>query len=265
MIESSTPASNSNATEELFHTNLLRLQADQLLSESLLPLCSQTGFLDKEVKWSKDVQRYLEGVQNIVRKMDAADLSPDNVRMNDRAKKDGGGDGGPTEKLSEQKFWVELHSDKAKRHLEAANNCGDGGPEKWIFHFPGGHHLQMSSINSYAAFGAGLTTATANANVIPTVDLAVLLPVKNRSDDEDDSEAMISGKDYMSGRYFDVSLFCIESSHEYGFQSLISFVNWLISFEHANMIETKHSRSTFSQISISKEATEGHRISACCK
>lgn len=205
MIEATSTASNANATEELYHTNLLRLQAEQLLSESILPLCSQTGYLDKEVKWCKDVQEYIETVRNTIRKVNAVDLSPSDVKLKQNQKE---AESDITVKLSEQKFWIELQSDKAKRHLESYNkssddNDTDQAKDDWSFHFPGGEHLQTSTINSYAAYGAGLTTATANANVTPTVDLAVLLPAKNRNDD-DDADAMISGKDYMNGRYFDV-------------------------------------------------------------
>lgn len=203
-------ASNTNATQELYHTNLLRLQAEQLLSESVLPLCSQTGFLDKEVKWSKDVQEYIDIVQDTIKKIDAVDLSPDDVRLNSSNNNNNNN----TKNIGNDNFWIALHSDKAKRHLEAStkrNGGDDKNNDKWKFLFPGGEYLHTSSINSYAAYGAGLTTATANANVIPTVDLAVLLPVKDRmdgSDDDDaddDAAAMISGKDYLNGRYFDVS------------------------------------------------------------
>ena len=61
-----TPSVASTATEELYYTNLLRLQATQLLSESVLPLSSQTGLLKDEVKWSKDVHAYIETVQNTI-------------------------------------------------------------------------------------------------------------------------------------------------------------------------------------------------------
>ena len=206
MSEANSTASNANATEELYHTNLLRLQAEQLLSESILPLCSQTGYLDKEVKWCRDVQEYIETVRNTIHKVNAVDLSPNDVKLRQQNQKEV--ESVITTKLSEQKFWIELQSDKAKRHLESYNKSSndidkDQAKDAWSFHFPGGEHLQTSSINSYAAYGAGLTTATANANVIPTVDLAVLLPTKNRNDN-DEADAMISGKDYMNGRYFDV-------------------------------------------------------------
>eukprot|EP00551_Chaetoceros_affinis_P004333 CAMPEP_0203667368 /NCGR_PEP_ID=MMETSP0090-20130426/4209_1 /ASSEMBLY_ACC=CAM_ASM_001088 /TAXON_ID=426623 /ORGANISM="Chaetoceros affinis, Strain CCMP159" /LENGTH=1488 /DNA_ID=CAMNT_0050531501 /DNA_START=87 /DNA_END=4553 /DNA_ORIENTATION=+ len=218
------------ATEELYHTNLLRLQAKQLLSESILPLSSQTGFLDEEVKWTKDVQDYLEVVQKTICTIDAAVLSPDDVVMNKKGaacastSSDGKGKNKHPKKQKEQQqtqqqrtCWIQLHSDKAKKHFEkkedSADKNGDSNQQqqqqhKWQIHFPGGDYLQTSCINSYAANGAGLTTATANANVIPTLDLAVLLPAQSRNSSNDDEEedasgVMIGGKDYLNGRYFD--------------------------------------------------------------
>jgi hypothetical protein len=76
-----------------------------------------------------------------------------------------------------------------------------------IFVIVEGDHLKVSPIHSYAANGAGLTTSFANANVIPTLDLAVLMPVKSKFEEEVDQDTvgMVGGKDYLNGRYFDVS------------------------------------------------------------
>mmetsp|Transcript_2433 Transcript_2433/g.3232 ORF Transcript_2433/g.3232 Transcript_2433/m.3232 type:complete len:1406 (-) Transcript_2433:1253-5470(-) len=177
------------ATEELYHTNLLRLQANQLLSESILSLSSQTGLLENEVKWSNDVNNYIEKIKEIVGGIDPAVLSPSDVLMkSNEENKDEEGD----------RFLIKLHSDKAQRHVES-----DEETDKWKIPFPGGEFLQLCSINSYAANGAGLTTTSANANVIPTLDLAVLMPMKSRNDDDDDICGMVGGKDYLNGRYFD--------------------------------------------------------------
>lgn len=178
---------SSTATEELYHTNLLRLQATQLLSESILPLSSNTGMLEKEVKWAKNVREYIDNIKNNISSMKEAVLSPDDVKFKN-------------ENSKEDKFWIQLHSDKAKKHLDSKDETN-----KWNIPFTGGSNLKVLPVNSYAANGAGLTTSVANANVLPTIDVAVLMPVKNKFDDEEDEIGMIGGKDYLNGRYFDVS------------------------------------------------------------
>jgi hypothetical protein len=199
-----TPSVASTATEELYYTNLLRLQATQLLSESVLPLSSQTGLLKDEVKWSKDVHAYIETVQNTISNIKAAVLSPDDVKLDNK---------GGSKSIKGEKCWIQLHSDKARKHFECSNNGEKNNDQEWKINFPGGECLKMSSINSYAANGAGLTATVANANSIPMIDVAVLLPVKNRYEEDDvdhSADGMISGKDYLNGRYFDVSfiMFC---------------------------------------------------------
>ena len=204
-----TSAGANSGTEELYHTNLLRLQVKQLLSESILPLSSQTGLLDDEVKWTKDVHNYIETLQKTISSMDAAILSPDDVVLKKR-----GSDDESTSK--DKSFLIQLHSDKAMKHLNrnsesAGGNTKNGNSnDEWNIHFPGGDCLQMASVNSYAANGAGMTTTVANANVIPTIDVAVMMPAKSRNDMDDDNDAtnrgMIGGKDYLNGRYFDVRL-----------------------------------------------------------
>lgn len=214
-----TTAVANSGTEELYHTNLLRLQVKQLLSESILPLSSQTGFLDDEVKWTKDVHDYIEALQKTISSMDAAILSPDDVLLKKRGS-DGnhnGGDELTTSSFKEKSFLIQLHSDKAMKHLNRNSSSAPGDNKKgnsndeWKIHFPGGDCLQMASVNSYAANGAGMTTTVANANVIPTIDVAVMMPAKSRNDVDDDNDAtndggMIGGKDYLNGRYFDVRL-----------------------------------------------------------
>jgi hypothetical protein len=198
----------STATEELYHTNLLRLQAAQLLSESILPLSSHIGMLENEVKWAKDVWQYMENVKKILGTVKGAVLSPDDVTIQSHDKESS---------QQCQRFWVKLHSDKARKHLDNVNkdeNARDNN-QRFDFKFPGGDHLKVSPIHSYAANGAGLTTYVANANVIPTLDLAVLMPVKSKFEEDDrddgnhnsehDNVGMIGGKDYLNGRYFDVS------------------------------------------------------------
>lgn len=195
-VETTKSPSSSSGTEELYHTNLLRLQATQLLSESILPISSQIGMLENEVKWAKDVWKYMDSVKKHISSMDEVVLSPDDVLL----------EPGCQEKNTAQKFWIQLHSDKARRHINGVQN--------WSVPFPGGEALKITPINSYIANGAGLTTFSANANVIPTIDLAVLLPVKSKFEDGLHGQVgMVGEKDYMNGRYFDVSCklmdFCI--------------------------------------------------------
>lgn len=73
--------------------------------------------------------------------------------------------------------------------------------------------MDIVPIYSYAANGARLTTKAANANVTPTIDLGVLLPVINDQDEE--SNGMIGGKDYLNGRYVDGSLHLKNLLHNY--------------------------------------------------
>ena len=174
------------AKEELYHTNLLRLQAQQLLDESVLHLSSHTGHLEKEVKWANEAWEYVDTIKRIIGGAKSAVLSPDDVRVNSSLK-------GEKNDL----FLIQLHSDKAKKHLS--------GEEKgtWSIPFHGGSTLDVVPVYSYAANGAGLTTRAANANVTPTIDVAVLMPVIN--DGSEGDTGMIGGKDYLNGRYFDVS------------------------------------------------------------
>jgi hypothetical protein len=192
----------STATEELYHTNLLRLQAAQLLSESILPLSSHIGTLENEVKWAKDVWQYIDNIKRILASLKGTVLSPDDVTLQSHDKKE-------SSQQQSQRFWVKLHSDKAKKHLDnmLKDESSKDRNHRFDFEFPGGDHLKVTPIGSYAANGAGLTTSVANANVVPTLDLAVLMPVKSKFEEEDadDKVGMIGGKDYLNGRYFDVS------------------------------------------------------------
>ena len=177
--ESMQPADGA-ATEELYHTNLLRLQATQLLSESMLPLSSHIGMLHDEVKWAKEAWAYIDQIKRAITSIKSTTLSPDELKFK-----------------QSDKFWTKLFSDKARKHFS--------DKQTWEFPFQGGESLKMAPIHSYAANGAGLTTTIANANTLPTLDLAVLMPVKSKFEQEDD-DGFIGGKDYLNGRYFDVSL-----------------------------------------------------------
>ena len=161
--------------------------------------------LEKEVKWAKDVWEYMDHLKRTLVTMKPAVLSPDEVQFNFNNNNNNGNGNGNAE---DEKYWIKLHSDKAQKHFDASDSPSDE-KNKWHFGFAGGEHLKMAPIHSYAANGAGLTTAVANANVVPTLDLAVLMPVKSKFEDDADADdndsGMIGGKDYLNGRYFDVS------------------------------------------------------------
>ena len=173
--------------EELYYTNLLRLQAQQLLDESILNLSSSTGYLEKEVKWASEAWEYIDSIKRIIGGVKGAILSPDDARVKKSS---------TDEKL--HAMLTQLYSDKARRHMSGEKK------DAWSIPFKGGSTLDIVPIYSYAANGAGLTTKAANANVTPTIDLAVLLPVIN--DEDQGGNGIIGGKDYLNGRYFDVSL-----------------------------------------------------------
>jgi hypothetical protein len=183
----------TSATAELYHTNLLRVQAKELLSESILHLSSHTGELSKEVKWADEVRQYIDAVKEILHGMGGCTLSPDSVLIHSTS--------GDSEVASEnQRFWIQLQSDLSLKHLQSK----DPSTDKWEFHFPGGSTLQVHPVYSYAAHGAGMMTKAANAHVIPTIDLAVLMPVLKDASMNDDGNGFIGEKDYLNGRYFDV-------------------------------------------------------------
>ena len=184
----------TSATAELYHTNLLRVQAKELLSESILHLSSHTGELTEEVKWADQVRSYLDSVKQIVNGMGACSLSPDTALFSSTME---------TTKVvahtvENKKFWIQLQSDLSYKHFQSK--------DKWEFLFTGGSSLEVLPVFSYAAHGAGLTTKAANAHVIPTIDLAVLMPVKSGGN-VDGNNGFIGDTDYVNGRYFDVRLF----------------------------------------------------------
>mmetsp|Transcript_20092 Transcript_20092/g.43309 ORF Transcript_20092/g.43309 Transcript_20092/m.43309 type:complete len:1469 (+) Transcript_20092:333-4739(+) len=174
-----------SATAELYRTNLLRLETTELLSESTLHLSPFSGELDREVKWSDDVRRYVETVRLAIESMDATALGPDTAAMPMAVSDDN--------QTAKKRYWVDLDSDKFRKHVSGSESA------RWCFPFPGGKGLQIEPIGQYGAGGAGMTNQRGNALCLPMVDVAVLVP----SHANVEEEGMIGGKDYLNGRYFD--------------------------------------------------------------
>ena len=191
---SAVDATAKSATAELYRTNLLRLETTELLTESILHLSPFSGELDREVKWSEDVRRYIETVKGAVEGMEGIHLSPNNALM-----------ATSSEELavernsisSGKKYWANLFSDKFQKH--------DSDSTDWSFPFSGGKSLQIEPIGEYGAGGAGMTNQRGNALCLPVVDLAVLVSAQGSGE----ADGMIGGKDYLNGRYFDVSIFTL--------------------------------------------------------
>ena len=188
-------AAAKSATAELYRTNLLRLETSELLNESTLHLSPFSGELDREVKWSDDVRKYIEAVKDAIGGMDSTVLGPDNAAMPPLSSSDDNHDKDGT---ADKRYWASLESDKFHKQ-------GSG----WSFPFAGGRSLQIKPVGEYGAGGAGMTNQRGNALCLPMVDLAVLSPSNSAGNGEDD---MIGGKDYLNGRYFDVSkgAVCVE-------------------------------------------------------
>ena len=182
--------SNGTATAELYRNNLFRLELAELLKESILHVSPHSGELQREVKWADQLRDYVNSVKDVLLKIKPTSLNPEMTMMVNDGKNKG-----------DLSSWVPLHSDKAtlKKNQTAPT---------WDFHFPGGQSLQIESVGCYGAGGVGLTTFSANARVLPTIDVAVLIPsFLLAGENTQDEIGMIGGKDYLNHRYFDVSFF----------------------------------------------------------
>jgi hypothetical protein len=86
------------------------------------------------------------------------------------------------------RYWIPMQSMKFARAHDTTTPL--------VTTFGGGSTLQVEPVGSYGANGmGGLTHTTSNANVLPTLDLAVLLPA-----------SYFLPKDYLDHRYFDVRI-----------------------------------------------------------
>ena len=241
-------AAAKSATAELYRTNLLRLETSELLNESTLHLSPFSGELDREVKWSDDVRKYIETVKAAIGGMDGTVLGPDNAAMPPLSSSDDNHDKDGT---ADKRYWASLESDRFHKQ-------GSG----WSFPFAGGRSLQMEPVGEYGAGGAGMTNQRGNALCLPTVDLAVLSPSNSAGNGEDD---MIGGKDYLNGRYFDVSkgAVCVEEHVMLALAAchilyiLIFRMRVLYSaLDKCTPPETKHPRHSHCQGSVPEKASQ---------
>jgi len=270
MSSSVADAAAKSATAELYRTNLLRLETSELLNESTLHLSPFSGELDREVKWSDDVRKYTETIKAAIGAMGSTMLGPDYAAMPPSFSSE-----------DEKAYWVNLDSDKF--HKQGRD---------WSFPFSGGKSLQLEPVGEYGAGGAGMTNQRGNALCLPMVDLAVLSPSNNGNGEGD----MIGGKDYLNGRYFDVStcaaaailrqLFiimahlcldsihvqhCLDSIHVQHLYNLstggLKLAFFVFSFSYLSdqslQSETKHPRRSHCKDSISEEESQEDRRGAC--
>jgi U3 small nucleolar RNA-associated protein 22 len=223
ITDGSTAATNNANTETLARSNLLRLETTALLSESSLHIhpgvAPGSGTLDStaagaaadgnnkvhyEARWSPLVRSYLNAVNGAITSLDACSLGPE-VCVS------GGGGGVSSERGMDKidggkkiMYRVPLLSDKFQKHVRGAkksssvgigDNNNNNNSHPWSFPFQGGTSLSLSPIGSLGHLGnAGLANRHANGNVVPVLDVAVLF-----------DEGFVGGKDYLNGRYGDVS------------------------------------------------------------
>eukprot|EP00986_Skeletonema_menzelii_P005322 scaffold1915_cov143-Skeletonema_menzelii.AAC.8 len=201
--KSADSTSNSN-TDALARSNLLRLETTELIKEATLHLHpnGNDSSIHYEAKWAPSVRGYVSNLSSVLGALDKCTLSPDVCLISSSSASGGGvkekgmeqlnGGGG----VESTKYRVPLQSDKFLKSLPGGSTTTTA-TTPWTFPFSG--KVKIVPIGSYAHIGnAGLTNRHANGNVVPTLDLAVL--VKGGDGDDD---AFVSGKDYLNHRYTD--------------------------------------------------------------
>jgi len=178
------------ATAELYSSNLLRLESSEMLKESVLHVSPHSGELKREVKWANQLRDYVTNVKDVLSNMKSATLNPDIATISGSSSTESSSKDDNKGGLSSS--WIALHSDKATTKQNVP----------WEFTFSGGQSLQIEAVGCYGAGGVGLTTSNANAQVLPTIDIAVLMP-SFLGDQDQDEIGMVGGKDYLNHRYFD--------------------------------------------------------------
>ena len=190
----------SDPTTLLTRSNLLRLETSELLAESTLhihppqsslstPHHSNGGYVTGEerahyeVKWSPTVRKYLHTVNDVLAACQKAMLSPDVCQVTNN--NGSSSRSSSTSSKDARQYRVPLYSDKFIKHTQG---------ETWEFASPSGYTLLP--VGSFGHIGnAGLTNRHANGNNVPVLDVAVLM----------EGEGFVRGKDYLNGRYADVS------------------------------------------------------------
>ena len=255
-----TSTTNTN-TETLARTNKLRLQINELLNESVLHVSptldhhNHGGIVGGggrdvvEAKWSNVVRSYISNVSSIIQSLDETLLSPNvallpntsNNSSSSSSSMDGGGN----------KYRVLLLSDKFYKSITSSSSSSSSTTSSstnplttYTFPFHGGKSLSIIPIGSFAN-NVGLTNVHGNGNIIPTLDLAVLVNV----DGNDKGEGgFVGGKDYLNHRYTDVSflsvlfIICVDGVHSKSahhimltlLQSLTSFLSRTIPHTHTH-------------------------------
>lgn len=216
-----TNSSNSNNTDALVRSNLLRLEICELLKESVLhihPATTTTTLGDhgsvvnrahEEAKWAPSVRNYLDKIQEVISSLDDTTLSPSIALLPQSCASGGDNDAVAT---SSPMYRIPLLSDKFHKSLPVSSSsssstggkkAGDNPLTSWSFPFHGGSSLSLVPIGSFGHIGnAGLANRHANGgNVLPVLDVAVLV-------NNTDALPFVGGKDYINHRYTDVSCCC---------------------------------------------------------
>ena len=163
-----------------------------------------------EVKWANDVRRYIEQITETVHSLDGATLSPSVALLSSppATLHDDGSRSSSSKGVGQQRYYVPLTSDKflksidtggdnhnslSKNNTKKKKETAASSSSSWSFPFAGGSSLQLSPIGSYGHVNnAGLTRQHANGatgNVVPTLDMAVLVDASSSS-----SSSFVSGK-----------------------------------------------------------------------
>ena len=129
---------------------------------------------------------------------------------------------GPEVAEVENGYRVPLCSDKFRKHVDhgkGSSSSSSSLSDKW--EFSSAKSLTLMPVGSFAHVGnAGLTNRHANGNNVPVLDVAVLM------------EGFVGGKDYLNGRYGDVSAFCCVVIHAK--VEIVSYFDMCLSLLHLN-------------------------------
>jgi hypothetical protein len=183
---------NANAVTELYRSNLLRMECQELVQESMLHVSPHTGESPHEVKWASQARTYVQSLEHLLNDMPgcssttAAAWTKSSLLVPTTTTSTTTNNASSSKKQPESRYWIPMQSLKFARAHDTTTPL--------VTTFGGGSTLQMEPVGSYGANGmGGLTHTTSNANVLPTLDLAVLLPA-----------SYFLPKDYLDHRYFDV-------------------------------------------------------------